>query len=318
MKHCCVIGGAGFIGTYVVGALVGLKRRVTVIDKGPTPSGSLPEGVRYVKGDYGREDLLREVLKGADEVVHLAYSTFPKTSFENPVNDILENLPATVRLLEAASSVGVTKFVLVSSGGTVYGKAHEIPIREDHPTNPISPYGITKLATEKYAMMYHELNGLPVVCVRPGNAYGEGQRPFVGQGFIATAIASVLKRKEIVLFGESGTVRDYIHVRDIASGIVAALERGRPGSCYNIGSGVGRSNRDILDAIYPLAKSAGLELAVKVLPSRRFDVPANVLDSTRLAKETGWKESVSFEDGIEGMWSRLAREMTGQQIVKKG
>ena len=100
------------------------------------------------------------------------------------------------------------KLVLVSSGGTVYGNPSTVPVAEDHPTTPISPYGITKLAIEKYAAMYRLTAGLPVVCVRPGNAYGEGQRPFSGQGFIATAMASVIQGKEVVLFGERGTVRD--------------------------------------------------------------------------------------------------------------
>lgn len=143
---------------------------------------------------------------------------------------------------------------------------------------------------------------MPVVCVRPANAYGEGQRPFVGQGFVATAIASVLKCREITLFGETGTIRDYIHVTDVANGIIAALDRGTPGSCYNIGTGVGRSNKDILDAIYPFAKSAGFEPQVKTLPERQFDVPVNVLDCNRLNTETGWQAIIPFEEGIERTW----------------
>ncbi len=308
MKHCCVIGGDGFIGTWLVDRLVKQERKVTIIDRNPEPERIHPEAARYIAGDYGQKSLLDKALQGVDEVVHLAYSTVPKTSFEDPLQDISDNLPATVTLLEAASTVGVDKFILMSSGGTVYGKVDKVPIREDHTTNPISPYGITKLATEKYAVMFAELKGLPVVCVRPGNAYGEGQRPFTGQGFISTAIASILKGQKVTIFGETGTVRDYIHVADIADGIIAVLDDGAQGTCYNIGTGIGRSNKDILDAICPLAESAGLEVRVDTQPARPFDVPVNVLDSAKLTYETGWKASISFEDGIERTWNWLYSE----------
>jgi UDP-glucose 4-epimerase len=308
MKHCCVIGGDGFIGTWLVDRLVKQERKVTIIDRNPEPERIHPEAARYIAGDYAQKSLLDKALQGVDEVVHLAYSTVPKTSFEDPLQDISDNLPATVTLLEAASTVGVDKFILMSSGGTVYGKVDKVPIREDHTTNPISPYGITKLATEKYAIMFGELKGLPVICVRPGNAYGEGQKPFAGQGFISTAIASILKGQEVTIFGESGTIRDYIHAADIADGIIAVLDDGAQGACYNIGTGIGRSNKDILDAIRPLAASAGLKIRVDTQPARAFDVPVNVLDSAKLTYETGWKASVSFEDGIERTWNWLYSE----------
>lgn len=302
MRHCCIIGGTGFIGAHLVKQLLERNRRLTVIGRNPHPSRTLPPGVDYLAGDYGDSYFLKGVLQGVDEVVSLAYSTVPKSSFEDPVHDILSNLPAAVKLFEIAADLAIEKLVFVSSGGTVYGKAQTLPMAEEHPTNPISAYGITKLATEKYAQMFHELKELPVMCVRPANAYGEGQKPFTGQGFIATAIAAILERQEVVLFGETGTIRDYIHVSDVASGVVAVLEHGNPGHCYNIGSGIGRSNRDILDALVPLANASGLDVKTTTLPSRRFDVPANVLDCQKLRKMTGWKTSVSFDVGIRDAW----------------
>jgi UDP-glucose 4-epimerase len=192
--------------------------------------------------------------------------------------------------------------VLVSSGGVVYGHSNTMPISEGHPTNPISPYGITKLAVEKYAQLFHSIHELPVLCVRPGNAYGPSQIPFVGQGFVATAIASILSGSEICLFGESGTIRDYIHVEDVASGIVAALSQGQPGDVYNIGSGEGRSNRDILDALQPLAQEIGLEVRLNTQPLRKFDVPRIILDSSKLQAVSGWKARTPFTEGIRGTW----------------
>ena len=203
----------------------------------------------------------------------------------------------------------IRKIVVISSGGTVYGPAQDVPIVEAHPTNPISPYGVTKLAIEKYGLMFMKLKGLPVVTVRPANAFGEQQKPFTGQGFVATAMASVLRRKDLFLYGDPGTIRDYIHVSDVATGIVAALELGNPGSLYNIGSGEGRSNKDILDAIYPFAQAAGLEPKVNILPFRQFDVESNILDSGKLKQETGWAAMVPFNVGIEQTWNWFLRTM---------
>jgi UDP-glucose 4-epimerase len=275
---------------------------VTIIDRQPLSTTPLSASIRYLSGDCNNSDFLLKALQGADEVVDLAYTTVPKTSYDDPVRDIMENLPLTVRLLEAAHKLSIGKIVIVSSGGTVYGNTRKVPISESHPTDPTSPYGITKLAIEKYAMMYHHLKKLPVVCVRPSNAFGERQKPFVGQGFIATAIANIFKKQEVVIFGETGTVRDYIYVSDIANGIIAALEKGTPGLCYNIGSGIGRTNREVLDAIVPLAFSMGLEVMTRVLPVRMFDVPSNVLDCTKIREETGWAPLVSFDSGIKKTW----------------
>lgn len=303
MNHCCVMGGTGFIGRHVVDLLLSKGYQLTVMGRNPVPTSPLPEGVCYISGDYGDRRLLKNVLRDVDEIVNLAYTTVPKTSFENPVQDILSNLPAAVTLFKTASNHSIRKIVVVSSGGTIYGKASTLPITEDHPTNPISPYGITKLAIEKYAMMFNELDDLPIVCVRPGNAFGEGQKPFLGQGFIATAIASILNRQEVVIFGKTGTIRDYVHVVDVAEGIIASLEHGRPGLCYNIGSGIGRSNKEVMDIIQTFAEAAGFVPKIKELPPRLFDVPANVLDSRKLREATGWEPSVSFEEGIERTWN---------------
>jgi UDP-glucose 4-epimerase len=303
MRHTCVIGGAGFIGRHLVEILLARGRVITVVGRSTVPSRPLPKEVRYVSGDYGDATFLREVLKDVHEIINLAYTTVPGTSFNDPVQDILHNLPPAVRLLEVANDLAIQKIVLISSGGTVYGQALHLPISEDHATNPISPYGVTKLAIEKYGLLFHKVKSLPVVIVRPSNAFGEWQRPFAGQGLVATAAAAIIEQRELVLYGESEIVRDYIYAADVAEGIAAALEHGAPGSCYNIGSGVGRSNKDILDAICALAESSGLRPRFKILPPRGFDVKANVLDSAKLSNETGWKATVPFREGIERTWN---------------
>lgn len=299
-RRCCVIGGAGFIGRPVVQLLKEAGREVVIIDRGPAPAKEV--GVTYYQGDYTDRSFLETVLADVDEVIHLAYASIPKTSFDDPFADLLQNVPPALVLFDVAAAVHVRKLVVISSGGTVYGHAQSLPISETHPTNPISPYGITKLAIEKYAGLYFELKGLPVVVVRPANAYGEEQRPFTGQGFIATAVASVLQGKEITVFGETGGIRDYIHVQDIASGIVAALEYGTPGECYNLGTGVGTSTKEIIEKLGTYAQAKSLSIHAKYQPARKFDVVGNILDITKITQETGWKPTITLDEGLQKTW----------------
>lgn len=292
-----VIGGAGYIGSHLVPQLVASGRNVTVLGRSAAPRCELPDGVTYVAGDFGVRDLIRRLLASHEEVVHLAYSTVPNTSFEDPFADLLQNLPPTLQLFSEVADKGA-KLVLVSSGGTVYGEAARTPIREDHPTNPISPYGVTKLTLENYAYLYASTHGLKFVCVRPANAYGVGQRPFVGQGFVATALASAMQGMPIKIFGETGTIRDYLYVSDLASGIVCALERGRLSEKYNLGSGDGLSNLELIEVISPLVQEMGCEIKLEHLPERTFDVKVNVLDSSKLTKHTGWMPKVALSEGL--------------------
>lgn len=318
MKHCCVIGGAGFLGSYVVNLLSATDRHVSVIGRSPHPRKPLPANVTYHSCDIANEGALSKALSGADEIIDLAYSSAPKASFDDPLFDMQSNLSSAVCLFRVAASLSIRKMILVSSGGTVYGKTEVPSICESHLTNPISPYGITKLAIEKYGLMYCALNDLPLVIVRPSNAYGPGQLPFVGQGFVATAIASVLQGAPISLFGNEGTVRDYIHVADVAQGIIGALDHGVIGNVYNIGSNIGRSNLEVIDALRPLAAQRGMSVQINVLPERKFDVPRNVLNSQKLSDHTGWRSEVLFVDGLKATWDSLLCEFESQVSENSG
>jgi UDP-glucose 4-epimerase len=211
---------------------------------------------------------------------------------------LLQNLPPTVQLFSEVAERN-RRLVLVSSGGTVYGEASLLPIREEHPTNPVSPYGVTKLTLEKYAHLYAITHGLKVICIRPSNAFGAGQRPNTGQGFVSTAMAACMHGRLIKVFGQRGTLRDYLYVSDLAAGIVCALDKGRLSETYNLGSGVGRTNMDVIEAMSPLMKEIGWAIRIEHLPERVFDVHANVLDSTKLQEHTGWKPEVDFYKGLE-------------------
>ncbi|MBS1227019.1 MAG: nucleoside-diphosphate-sugar epimerase [Proteobacteria bacterium] len=304
--RCCVIGGAGFIGRYLTKELRATGRDVVVLGRRPIPSPAMLQGVDYVSCDYGNRESLKGVLQDCQEVIDLAYATVPQTSFVAPLFDLQANLPPCIGLMEVLRELdGLRRAMIVSSGGTVYGPADRLPITEEMTTSPVSPYGITKLTIERYALMFHRLHGVPVNIVRPANAYGVGQKPFSGQGFIATAMGHIARGEDVLVFGENGTIRDYVHVSDVARGIVAALERGADGDTYNIGSGVGRSNRQVLDAIEPFSTAAGLRIGIRNEPERKFDVAANVLNFGRLLACSGWLPQVTFERGIEELWAEI-------------
>ncbi len=298
-KKCCVFGGSGFIGRHLVHTLSkDLSRSVFSINRNLVETKDKLLNVDYVKGDIGDEFFLREILKDAHEVIDLVYATNPKTSFDNPLEDIVLNLPANVNLLRLTSCFPSIRYLMVSSGGTVYGNAIELPIKEDHPTNPISPYGITKLALEKYALMYRALSGLDLIIVRPGNPYGSSQSSNHGQGFIAAATEAFRHSKQLYVYGKKGTVRDYIYIDDLVEGVISALNYGVSGEIYNIGTGVGLNNMDVIEIISKIFDRVGKANIVNLDP-RPFDVPSNILCSEKLFQVSGWRSKISIINGIE-------------------
>lgn len=303
-----VIGGAGFIGAALVNAMLAAGQSVIVVGRRPRADTEVPAGADYIQSDYSASGAIDALLPRCGTIVDLAFATAPKTDFSDPLEDLRRNAFASVGLMKTVVTAKWRgRLLTVSSGGAVYGIAKSVPLKEDSPLAPVSPYGIAKLAVERYADMYFRLVGLDVVVVRPANAYGPGQRPFLGQGFVATAMGCVAQRRAVTVFGENGTVRDYIHVDDVASGMLAALRVGRPGLFYNLGSGVGRSNRDVLESLSAIVLPDGFSVETVIEPARGFDVPINVLDSAMLERECDWRPRVSFEDGLAGMWPDILR-----------
>ncbi len=298
-KLSVVIGGCGFIGRSLVKKL--RERRsgqLVVVGRSQNPRSSLPDGVEYLSCGALEKMQLWWLLKHADEIIDLAYGTVPKTSFEDPLQDVLSNLPSAVSLLQSASRGCVKRYLLVSSGGTVYGHSHYLPIDENHPNDPVSPYGISKLLTEKYALFFHRMEGLPVVIARPGNPYGVEQVGRQQQGFIGAAIHSLIKGHPLEVFGKRGTVRDYIYVEDLVSGLLALLTEGKAGEIYNVGTGIGHDNSSVLEVLEAESVDMGRKLNVIQRDARLFDVQANVLDSTKLHAISTWRPKVRLREGI--------------------
>lgn len=292
-----LIGGAGFIGVHLTSILVQSGREVSVLGRRPIQDLSTEKQIQYIQGDFNDTLLLDQLIPSGGEVVQLAYATIPNTSFDDPLADLNQNLPPMLQLMRLCAKKDA-KLILISSGGAIYGESISSPISEAHPMRPISPYGITKLAIENYAHLFSISHGLKYIIIRPSNPYGAGQLPFRGQGFIATALALILQGRPVSIFGRAGTVRDYIAIDDLTQGILAAMNYGHLGAAYNIGSGVGFSNLEVLKLLSIVLEPLGYPLAVKHELARPFDVEVNVLDSSKLQEVSGWKKNIDLADGL--------------------
>jgi UDP-glucose 4-epimerase len=273
----------------------------------------MAEYVTYRQCEDSGQGALEELISQCPEVVDLAYATTPQTSHLDPIRDIQENLPRSLGLFRLAVRSATRKLILVSSGGTVYGKVPHVPIDERQSTNPLCPYGVTKLAIEKYAGLFHAIEGLPVVILRPSTAYGEGQEPYRGQGVVSTIIGSLRDDRPITLFGGTSIVRDFIHAQDVASAVQCALDSGVAGACYNVGTGVGCGLQQVLEMIGVVG---GMEIdssKVTLMPERPFDVQWNVLDSSLLRDQTGWRPEVTLVDGLRRTWAAMQTGTPGWQ-----
>lgn len=293
-----ILGGAGFIGTHLASALLKQGHVVRVFDRASTYVPNLVAGhprLERVEGDILNSDEVEAALDDMEFVFHLVSTTLPKSSNDNPEYDIETNLVTSVRLLEAARRRDVRRIVFLSSGGTVYGVPEHVPIEESHPCNPISSYGIVKLAIEKYLHLYRVLHGLDSCTVRLSNPFGEYQRIQSAQGAVGVFLHRAIKRQAIEIWGDGSVTRDYVYVGDVAEALLKLLDYDGPHKIFNIGSGVGMNLNEIIGQI-----EAVLEQSVSRVykPARRFDVPINVLDIGLARRELGWSPRTSFTEGL--------------------
>lgn len=308
-KRFLILGGGGFIGSHLGDALLARGHTVRLFDRIGIPryrDFSAGEAMEWVEGDFTSSADIEQAVAGCHLVFHLVSTTLPKSSNDDPIYDVECNVVGTLRLLEAARHAGVEKVVFVSSGGTVYGIPQTVPISENHPTDPVSAYGVGKLAIEKYLRLYHVLHGLDYAILRVANPYGERQRVAASQGAIAVFMDRALRGQTIEIWGDGSVVRDYIYVSDVVEALQrAAFHRGAQ-RVFNIGSGRGKNLNEILAAIEALLH---VPVARRYVSGRVFDVPINVLDIARAKADLGWAPQVGFEDGL----SRTLRWLSGGQ-----
>ncbi len=293
-----ILGGAGFIGTHLAAALLQLGHVVRVFDRPSTnvsPLIARHPRLDRVEGDILNSDEVESALDDMEFVYHLVSTTLPKSSNDNPEYDIETNLVVSVRLLEAARRRRIRRIVFLSSGGTVYGVPDQVPISESHPCNPISSYGIVKLAIEKYLHLYRVLHGLDSCTIRLSNPFGEYQRIQSAQGAVGVFLHRAIHKQAIEIWGDGSVTRDYIYVGDVAEALVKMLDYQGRQKTFNIGSGSGMNLNEIIGEIELVL---GQSVTRVYKPARRFDVPVNVLDVSLALRELDWAPRTSFSEGL--------------------
>ncbi|MGD9975865.1 MAG: NAD-dependent epimerase/dehydratase family protein [Desulfatirhabdiaceae bacterium] len=309
-----VLGGAGFIGSHIVDALISEGHGVRVFDLPNISRNNLAKcncSIEFFEGDFSNIEELSIAMTGVDIIIHLICTTLPGPSNKNPVYDVDSNVIGTLNLLNEALKKGVKKIIFASSGGTVYGIPKHLPIPETHPTDPICSYGISKLIIEKYLALYHRLHGLQYTVLRLGNPYGERQRISGVQGAIAVFLGNVLFDRPISIWGDGTAARDYFHISDLVSAVMCVVNRMDLSTVYNIAGGTAVSLNEILELIQQIT---GKTPNVNFSESRPLDVPINCLDIERARQDFGWHPVVSLKDGIAGTWEWLLRHEGANRV----
>lgn len=311
--RCLILGGRGFIGSRLTDALLKEGYFVRCFDRPRvTPLGDshlTHPKFELLEGDFTSESDISNALEGMEVCFHLICTTLPKSSNADPIFDVESNVIGTIRLLSKAVKAGLKKIVFVSSGGTVYGVPRATPISENHPTDPICSYGISKLTIEKYIQLFRSLYSIDGAILRIANPYGEGQRTRSSQGAIAVFLGKAIRGEAIEIWGDGSVVRDYIHIDDVVSALVLAMNYRGGENIFNIGSGVGLSVNEVLNFIESVV---GRRVDRKYLPARGFDVPVNQLCIDRARAALGWEPSISIDQGIRRFaeWVKFHDEST--------
>ena len=305
--NCVVIGASGFIGSHLVDEL--LRRGHDVKAAGRKLPGLISVDTnKEIKLKLFNVDItdaakLKELVKGADIVFHLASCSKPKESDLNPYSDIEINLLGSLNILEAAKEENVQKLIFISSGGTVYGMPKYVPIKEEHPTNPISAYGITKLTIEKYIELYRRNYGLNGIILRVANPFGGRQKTKTGQGIIPIFLSRAMNGEKLIVWGDGSVVRDYLYISDLINAIVTASDYEGKENIFNIGSGTAYSINSIIKII---RNTIDKEVRIEYRDSRKFDVPTNILCIEKAKKLMKWEPLISVPEGIEMLYNKFS------------
>jgi UDP-glucose 4-epimerase len=290
-----ILGGRGFLGSHLALELLRHGHHVRIFDR-PHSQSALPVPTRdIVEGDFANREDLVVALDGCEVAFHLVCTTLPASSNDNPLYDVETNLVSTIGCLEVARASGLRKVVFASSGGTIYGIPRDLPVPEDHPTEPLCSYAISKLAIEKFLHLYAHLHGLDYTVLRIANPYGEGQSPLHKQGAVAVFTYKALKGEPIQVWGDGEVVRDYLYVGDVAEALLKAAAYAGAQRIFNIGAGRGYSLNQLLARLEALL---GRAIERAYLPARPFDTPINVLDISRARAELEWTPQTSLDSGL--------------------
>jgi len=305
-----VTGGAGFIGSNIVHLLVEEGHQVTVLDNllsgcrcnlDPFPD------VEFIEGDVRDAETVAQAMDGVEVVFHLAASVGNTRSIEHPIEDSEINVIGTLRVLEAARRAGVRKIVFSSSAG-IFGELKYLPIREDHPVEPDSPYGASKLAAEKLCLAYAKLYDMEAACLRYFNVYGIKQRYDAYGNVIPIFAHRLLHGLPLIIYGDGEQTRDFVNARDVAvANYKAALANGVSGA-FNVASGTRITINRLAEL---MSEASGIRPVIQHAPSRKGDVRHSLADISAAREAFGYEPAVGLEEGLVKYMDWAKREMGG-------
>ena len=296
-----LMGAAGFIGTNLTIELAkNAENEITLVDRckdffNPIINMNL-KNIRIVESELTVDMDFDSILKSQEVVYHLVSTTVPTTSNQHISQELVSNVVFSANLFEACTRCGVKKVVFISSGGTVYGKEVDCPLKEKTATNPISSYGVQKVTIEKLLYLYRYMYGLDYRIIRLANPYGPYQRPNGVLGAVTTFTYKALKGDEITVYGDGSIVRDFIYIDDAIRAIMKIVEGENKHRTFNLGCGYGTSIKQVLETI---EKALGISMNVSYIEGRKVDVPVNYLDISRYEKYYGALNPISLEEGIK-------------------
>lgn len=307
-KKILVLGGDGFIGSYLIEVLVQkgwLVRAFDLFRDGRVKNLDHLKGkVEFFSGDFLNQSDIIRALEGVDFVFHFISMTTPASSWSDPLMDVDTNIRGTIQLLNRCVDARVKKVIFSSSGGAIYGNQKAEMLLENSETNPISPYAISKLTIEKYLEYFRINHGLEYISLRYSNPYGPRQNVIGSQGVVPIFLHRIMEKKPISVFGDGENIRDYIYIQDAIEATINIFPLKTKQHVFNVGSGVGVS---INELIRIMKNVVGMPVQVEYAPKRPVDVSRVVLDSGRIIREIGTFSNISLEEGIERTWQWMKK-----------
>ena len=305
-----VTGGAGFIGSNLVDALLARGDEVTVVDnlttgKRANLEAAIQNGATLAEVDIREAEAVNDVVARVkpEVIFHLAAQIDVRKSVADPAADARINVEGSANLLSAAQAYGVRRFVNTSTGGAIYGELETVPAPEDHRVAPEAPYGLSKFCAEQYCEIFTRLHGLSTVSLRYGNVYGPRQDPLGEAGVIAIFCGAVLDGGKATIFGDGNQTRDYIYVDDVVEANLRAAASDATGP-INIGLG---KEKTVLDIVEVLNEHAPNGFRPEHAPERLGEVRRSAIDPTRAREELGWEAKVELEEGLKLTLDSLRR-----------
>jgi len=301
MKYL-VTGGAGFVGSHLIQQIITKDQEVVCLDDFSTGKREniteFADKILIKEGDIREPLFVKDSLENVDYVFHLAAQISVNRSTREPMFDASVNIEGIINLLEAIRQSSVKRIIYVSTGGAIYGEPTIIPATEKTTEEPISPYGISKLAAEKYLKWFHDVYGISYSIIRPANIFGPRQDPLGEAGVISIFLGRIKDNNPIEIFGDGRDSRDYVYVKDISNICIKAMSSNKK-DIYNAGTG---RQTNLLELVEIIERVTKRQVKKEFSPPRPGDVKHISLDASKAREELNWTPSTDLEKGISNTW----------------